>query len=73
MQLSYNSPGGYSVHVLFSQFVYFPISGPGRPSGKPRYEFPHWVMVAQCLALWRNSYAYLKMVVSCRVANLAFL
>ena len=38
MQLPYNSPGGYLVHVLFSQCVYFPINGPGRPSGKPRYE-----------------------------------
>jgi len=37
MQLPYNSPGGYLVHVLFSQCVYFPINGPGRPSGKPRY------------------------------------
>ena len=36
MQLPYNSPGGYLVHVLFSQFVYFPINGLGRPSGKPR-------------------------------------
>ena len=36
MQLPYNSPGGYLVHVLFSQCVYFPINGPGRPSGKPR-------------------------------------
>ena len=38
MQLPYNSPGGYLVHVLFSQCVYFPINGPGRPSGKPRYD-----------------------------------
>jgi len=37
MQLPYNSPGDYLVHVLFSQCVYFPINGPGRPSGKPRY------------------------------------
>jgi len=37
MQLPHNSPGGYLVHVLFSQCVYFAISGPGRPSGKPRY------------------------------------
>jgi len=37
MQLPYNSPGGYLVHVLFPQCVYFPINGPGRPSGKPRY------------------------------------
>ena len=37
MQLLYNSPGGYLVHVLLSQCVYFPINGPGRPSGKPRY------------------------------------
>jgi len=37
MQLPYNSPGDYLVHVLFSQSVYFPINGPGRPSGKPRY------------------------------------
>ena len=34
MQLPYNSPSGYLVHVLFSQCVYFPINGPGRPSGK---------------------------------------
>ena len=38
MQLSYNSPGGYLVHVLFSQLFYFPINGSGRPSGKPRYD-----------------------------------
>jgi len=38
MQLPYNSPGGYLVHVLFSQFVYFPINGPGQPSGKPHYD-----------------------------------
>jgi len=37
MQLPYNRPGGYLVHVLFSQCVYFPINGPGRPSGKPWY------------------------------------
>ena len=35
-QLSYNSPGGYLIHVLFSQFVFFPINGPGRISRKPR-------------------------------------
>jgi len=29
MQLLYNTPGGYLVHVLFSQFVFFPINGPG--------------------------------------------
>jgi len=28
MQLSYNSPGGYLVQVLFSQFVFFPMDGP---------------------------------------------
>jgi len=39
MQLPYNSPGGYLVHVLFSQHVYFPINGPGRTSGKPRHAF----------------------------------
>jgi len=46
MQLPYNSPGGYLVHVLFSQCVYFPINGPGRSSGKPRY-YPNlkWTMV----------------------------
>jgi len=39
MQLPYNSPGGYLVHVLFSQWcVYFPINGPGRPSRTPRYQ-----------------------------------
>jgi len=37
MQLSYYSPGGYLVHVLFSQFVYFLINGPGQPFGKPQY------------------------------------
>jgi len=37
MQLPYNSPGGYLVYVLFSQFVFFPINGPGRTSGKPRW------------------------------------
>jgi len=37
IQLPYNSPGGYLVHVIFSQCVYFPINGPGRPSGKLRY------------------------------------
>ena len=37
MQLPYNIPGGYLVHVLFSQFVFFPINGPGWTSGKPRY------------------------------------
>jgi len=37
MQLPYNSPGGYLVHVLISQCVYVPINGPGRSSGKPRY------------------------------------
>jgi len=36
MQLPYNSPDGYLVHVLFSQCVYFPINGPGRPFGKLR-------------------------------------
>ena len=35
MQLPYNSPGGYLVHVLFSQWVYVPINGPGRPSENP--------------------------------------
>jgi len=35
MQLPYNSPGGYLVHVLFSQCVYFPINSPGRPSANP--------------------------------------
>jgi len=33
-QLPYNRPGGYFFHVLFSQFVFFPIYGPGRISGK---------------------------------------
>jgi len=37
MQLPYNCPGDYLVHVLFSQCVYFPINGPGRLSGKLRY------------------------------------
>jgi len=37
VQLPYNSPGGYLVYVLFSQYVCFPINGLGRPSGKPRY------------------------------------
>jgi len=37
MQLPYNSPGGYLVHVLFSQIVFFQINGPRRTSGKPRY------------------------------------
>jgi len=27
--------GGYLVHVLFSQFVFFPINGPGRISENP--------------------------------------
>ena len=31
MQLPYNSPASYLIHVLFSQCVYFPINGPGRP------------------------------------------
>jgi len=35
MQLPYNRPGSYLVHVLFSQSVYFPINGPGQLSGKP--------------------------------------
>jgi len=29
------------------------------------YSFPCWVMMAQYLALWRNSYTYLTIVVSC--------
>jgi len=29
------------------------------------YEFPHWVMVTQYLALWCNSYVYAAMVISC--------
>ena len=37
IQLPYNSPGGYLVHGIFSQCVYFLINGPGRPSGKLRY------------------------------------
>ena len=41
MQLPYNSPGGYLVLVLFSQFVFFPINGPGWTFGKPWYkDFP---------------------------------
>jgi len=39
-QLLYNSPGSYLVHVLFSQFVFFPINGPGRTSGKLRVSEP---------------------------------
>jgi len=42
MQMPYNSPGGYLLHVLFSQCVYFPINGPGRPSGKPRCSFLYY-------------------------------
>ena len=38
MQLPYYSQGPYLIHVLFSQFVFFPINGPGRTSGKPRYK-----------------------------------
>jgi len=38
MQLAYYSPGACLVHVLFSQFVVFPINGPGQTSGKPRYK-----------------------------------
>ena len=38
MQLPYNSPGGYLVHVVFFQCIYFPINGPGRRSGKPWYQ-----------------------------------
>ena len=45
MQLPYNSPGGYLVHVLFSQFVFFPIHSPGRTSGKPRYDKQKAVVV----------------------------
>ena len=37
MQLLYNNLGGYLVHVLFSQFVFLPISSPGQTSGKPQY------------------------------------
>ena len=37
MQLPYNNPGGYLVHILFFQFVFFPINGPGQTSGKPWY------------------------------------
>jgi len=29
------------------------------------HNFPRWVMMAQYLALWRNSYAYVTIVVSC--------
>ena len=35
MQLPYNSPGGYLVHVLFFQIVFFQINGPRRTSGNP--------------------------------------
>jgi len=38
MQLPYYSPGAYLIHVLFSQFVFFPINGSGRTSGKPQYK-----------------------------------
>ena len=48
MQLAYNSPGGCLVHVLFSQRVYFPINGPWRTSGKPRYE-PPYMVTPNCL------------------------
>jgi len=37
MQLPLNSPGSSLVHVLFSQFVFFPINGTGLTSGKPQY------------------------------------
>ena len=37
MQLPYNSSGGYLAHVLFSHFLFFPINGPERTFGKPRY------------------------------------
>jgi len=53
MQLPYNSPGGDLVHVLFSQRVYFPISGPGRPSGKPRYTTAVVTVVAVHKAWYR--------------------
>jgi len=54
MQLPYNSPGGYLVHVLFSQCVYFPC--PGRPCGKPRYPLATmptvlWETVRCCITL----------------------
>jgi len=57
MQRPYNSPGGYLVHVLFSQCVYFPINGPGWPSGKPRYHQQKAVSkIAQMLPISLNSY-----------------
>ena len=49
MQVPYNSPGVYLVHVLFPQFVFFPISGPGRTSGKTRYYFSVQIIhLCQC-------------------------
>jgi len=52
MQLPYNSPGGYLVHVLFSQCAYFPVNGPGRPSGKPRYDLSEFVKLACGFAMY---------------------
>jgi len=37
MQLLYNSLGSYLVHVLFSQFVFFPINSPEWTFRKPCY------------------------------------
>ena len=55
MQLPYNSPGGYLVHILFSQCVYFPINGLGQPSGKPRYSSN---LMIQCMSLLNTEFDF---------------
>jgi len=50
MQLLYNSPGGYLVHVLFSQFVFFPIYRLGWTFRKSQYpDRPHKSHIGQSL------------------------
>ena len=54
MQLPYNSPVGHVVIWLISQFVFFPINGPGRTSGKPRY----YIMIIMMASFMRVSYKH---------------
>jgi len=45
MQLPDNSPGVYVVHVLFSQFVFFSINGPGGLPDNPGTLLPPQYLV----------------------------
>ena len=51
MQLPYNSPGGYLIHVLFSQFVFFQLTAQGGLLETPVTKL---LVVSKCFSKFRG-------------------